>query len=256
MSDILRRPCLDAGRKAGRPLRRSCAFILLLVTTLAFVGCGGVGVGEEEATWTPRPPEPTATPDIATIFHNFIYPVAGGCLPQSDTLMPTAPREYRDGVHEGVDFYGYDNCTQIELGTPVLAAKDGVVVRADLDYHDLTQEELDAANQRISEGGSNDFEVIDLFRGRQVWIDHGNGIITRYAHLSGIPAAIRPGVRIAQGQAVGLIGESGTPESLGNPGTEMHLHWELRVGDAFLGDGLPQQEVRTLYAGLFQPPPR
>ena len=170
--------------------------------------------------------------------------------------MPNAPREYRGGVHEGIDLYGYDNCTTIELGTPALAVKDGIVVRADLGYHDLTQEELDTANQRISEGRANDFEVIDLFRGRQVWIDHGNGIITRYAHLSGIPAEIRQGVRVAQGQTVGLIGESGTPESISDPGAELHLHWELRAGDGFLGDGLPPEEVRALYAGLFQPPPR
>jgi len=244
------------GSESDRPLRRSLLPPLLLATTLALAACGGIGVTEEEATWTPRPPEPTATPDISAIFHNFIYPIAGGCLPQSDTLMPNAPREYRGGVHEGVDLYGYDNCTTIELGTPALAVKDGVVLRADLDYHDLTQEELDAANQRISEGGADDFEVIDLFRGRQVWIDHGNGIITRYAHLSGIPAGIRQGVRVAQGQTVGLIGESGTPESIGDPGTEMHLHWELRAGDAFLGEGLPPEEVRALYAALFQPPPR
>lgn len=229
---------------------------LLLATALALAACGGIGVIEDEATATPRPPSPTATPDIARIFHNFIYPIAGGCLPQSDTLMPNAPREYRGGVHEGVDFYDYDNCTRIEPATPALAAKDGTVVRADLDYHDLTQEELDAANQRISNGGANDFEVIDLLRGRQVWIDHGNGIVTRYAHLSGIPADIRQGGRVAQGQVVGLVGESGTPESLSNPGVEIHLHWELRTSDAFLGAGLTAEEVRALYAGLFQPVPR
>jgi murein DD-endopeptidase MepM/ murein hydrolase activator NlpD len=229
---------------------------LPLALTLALAACGGVGVRDEEATWTPQPPKPTATPDISAIFHNFIYPIAGGCLPQSEALMPNSPREYRGGVHEGVDLYDYDNCTKIELGTPVLASKDGVVVRADLGYHDLTQEELDTANQRISVGGANDFEVIDLFRGRQVWVDHGNGIITRYAHLSGIPAAVRQGARVAQGQTVGLVGESGTPESISDPGTETHLHWELRTGDGFLGDGLPPEEVRALYAGLFQPPPR
>ena len=170
--------------------------------------------------------------------------------------MPNAPREYRGGTHEGVDFYDYDNCTTIEAGGPIIAAKDGVVVRADLDYHDLTQEELDAAIQRIADGDANAFEVLDLFRGRQVWIDHGNGIVTRYAHLGGIAAGISEGTRVAQGQTIASVGESGTPESLSNPGTEMHLHWELRVGDSFLGAGLPPEEVRALYEGLFQPPPR
>ena len=247
---------LRSGLESSRLLRRSTVLPLLLAMTLALAACGGVGVREEEATWTPQPPKPTATPDIAAIFHNFIYPIAAGCLPESDTLMPNAPREYRGGVHEGVDFYDGDSCAKIELGTPALAAKDGIVARADSGYHELTQTELDTANQRISEGGANDFEVIDLFRGRQVWIDHGNGIVTRYAHLSGIPPEIRQGARVAQGQTIGLIGESGTPESLSDPGTELHLHWELRVGEAFLGGGLSPEEVRALYAGLFQPPPR
>jgi murein DD-endopeptidase MepM/ murein hydrolase activator NlpD len=213
-------------------------------------------VTEDEATATARPPTPTPTPDLAAIFHNFIYPIAGGCLPQSDTLMPNAPREYRSGRHEGVDFYGYDNCTTIEEATPVLAAKDGVVLRADIDYTDLTQEELDAANARIAAGEPEAFEVVDLFRGRQVWVDHGDGVITRYAHLSGIAEGVREGARVAQGQAIAFVGESGTPESLSNPGSEMHLHWELRVGETFLGAEAEPADVRALYTGLFQPAPR
>jgi murein DD-endopeptidase MepM/ murein hydrolase activator NlpD len=237
-------------------LRRSFIITPLAVLALALAACGGIGVTEDEATSTPLPPTPSPTPDIATIFHNFIYPVAGGCLPQSATLMPNAPREYRSGVHEGVDFYDYDNCVTIEQGTAVLAVKDGTVVRADLEYRDLTQEELDAANQRIADGDANAFDVVDLFRGRQVWVDHGNGIVTRYAHLSAVRDGVREGVRVAQGQAIAVAGESGTPESLSNPGTEMHLHWELRVGETFLGADLPPEEVRELYLGLFQPAPR
>jgi murein DD-endopeptidase MepM/ murein hydrolase activator NlpD len=171
--------------------------------------------------------------------------------------MPNAAREYRGGTHEGVDFYGLDNCTAIAKGTPVIAAKDGVVVRATLDYHDLTQEELAHADEQIAAGHANDFAVLDLFRGRQVWVDHGGGIVTRYAHLSGIADGIIEGTRVAQGQTIGFVGESGTPESLGNPGTEMHLHWEVRTGDTYLGAGLPPDEVRSIYEGLFQStPPR
>lgn len=223
---------------------------------LMLTACGGIAA-ERSPTPTPTAtlPTPTPTPDISRIFHGFIYPIRGACLPGDDTLMPNAPREYRGGVHEGVDFYGYDNCTGVELGAPAVAVKDGVVIRADESYHDLTQEELDAANQRIADGHANDADVIDLFRGRQVWIDHGNGVVTRYAHLEGIPPGIRQGVTVVQGQTVGLIGDSGTPESLSAPDTEIHLHWELRAGDGFLGAGLPPDQVRALYEGLFQPPP-
>lgn len=227
-----------------------------MTCALATIACGGIGALDEEPTSTPRPaPTATPTPDIAEIFHNFIVPVAGACLPQSDQLMPNAPRDYRSGIHEGVDFYGYDSCTDIEAGQPVIAAKDGVVVRVDLDYHDLTQEELDAANGRIAAGEPNVFEVLDLFRGRQVWIDHGNGIVTRYAHLGSIEPGLQEGERVAQGQTIAGVGDSGTPESLSNPGTENHLHWELRIGETFLGVELPPEEVRALYEGLFQQSP-
>jgi hypothetical protein len=47
------------------------------------------------------------------------------------------------------------------------------------------------------------------------------------------------------------VGESGTPEAVTNPGVEIHLHWEVRVGDSFLGADLPSNEVRALYEGLF-----
>jgi murein DD-endopeptidase MepM/ murein hydrolase activator NlpD len=96
---------------------------------------------------------------------------------------------------------------------------------------------------------------VDLFRGRQVWIDHGNGIVTRYAHLGGIEPGLQEGERVAQGQTIAAVGDSGTPESLSNPGTENHLHWELRIGESYLGEGLPAEEVRALYGGLFEPSP-
>ena len=167
--------------------------------------------------------------------------------------MPNAPREYRGGIHEGVDFYGYDNCAKIAKGTAVLAAKDGVVTRADHEYHPLNQAELSAADQRISEGHANDPDILDLFRGRQVWIDHGKGIVTRYAHTSDVAANIRVGDRVRQGDVIAFVGDSGTPESISNPDTEEHLHFELRAADGFLGQGLPAGEMRALYERLFTP---
>ena len=55
------------------------------------------------------------------------------------------------------------------------------------------------------------------------------------------------------GQIVGFVGESGTPESITNPGSEYHLHFEVRVGDSYLGKGLAPAEVRRLYQTLFSP---
>jgi murein DD-endopeptidase MepM/ murein hydrolase activator NlpD len=56
--------------------------------------------------------------------------------------------------------------------------------------------------------------------GRMVVIDHGNGIETRYAHLSRLE--VKQGDRVARGQVVGLLGSTGRS-------TGAHLHYEVRL---------------------------
>lgn len=200
-------------------------------------------------------PVPTATPEAPgpQDLAGFAFPIEGACLPTSDNLMPNAERPYRRGIHEGVDFYDSDNCTPIGAGTEVRAAKAGRVIRADIIYEELTFEELNELYARIDEMGKCDEDALDRFRGQQVWIDHGKGVVTRYAHLGGIAPGIRQGVEVQQGEVIGYVGESGTPESVTSPGTENHLHFEIRVGEEFLGQGLPPEEVRALYEAAFSP---
>lgn len=199
------------------------------------------------------PPSPVSDLDPEDL-HGFVMPLEGACLPSNERLMPNAPREYRNGVHEGVDFYFGDACVVVERGTPVRAAYGGVVVRADHQYVDPTLEEVAALEARTAEQGASDAETLDVFRGRQVWIDHGNGVVTRYSHLNAIAPELAEGIRVPGGHVVGAVGESGTPESITAPGTELHLHWEVRVGDSFLGEGLEASEVRALYDRLFEAP--
>ena len=215
------------------------------------------------ATATPRAPStvvptPSATPDPDTLdpddLSGFTPPVPGACLPYADSLMPNAPRLYRNGVHEGVDIYPGYACAQVELNTPALAMYDGVLVRADLDYVEITPEQVTEFAARTARQGYTDPETLDIYRGRQVWIDHGSGVVARYAHLASIADGIEVGVEVTQGQVVGGLGESGTPESVLAPGTDIHLHYEVRIGDSFLGDGLPPDVVRGLYERLFSNP--
>ncbi|MEW6546807.1 MAG: M23 family metallopeptidase [Bacillota bacterium] len=57
--------------------------------------------------------------------------------------------------------------------------------------------------------------------GRLIIIDHGQGVTTRYGHLSRV--SVRPGDQVERGQVIGAVGETGRA-------TGPHLHFEVRVG--------------------------
>jgi murein DD-endopeptidase MepM/ murein hydrolase activator NlpD len=106
----------------------------------------------------------------------------------------------KPAMHTGVDLRG-------EYGEPVHATADGKVTHAGWD------------------GGY----------GKMVEIDHGNGLATRYGHLSEIDVKVGQQVRI--GQVVGKIGSTGRS-------TGPHLHYETRINNEAVD---PQ---RFLRAGL------
>lgn len=88
-------------------------------------------------------------------------------------------------AHQGVDF-GAGH------GTPILAAGDGVVVKA-------------------SRWGGY---------GNWLQIRHSGGWDTGYAHLSRYAKGVRPGTRVRQGQVVAYVGSTGMS-------TGPHLHYEV-----------------------------
>jgi murein DD-endopeptidase MepM/ murein hydrolase activator NlpD len=70
--------------------------------------------------------------------------------------------------------------------------------------------------------------------GRMVEVDHGNGVSTRYAHLSSI--GVVPGQTVSAGTILGRVGSTGRS-------TGAHLHYETRI------DGEPVDPQRFLRAG-------
>lgn len=203
-------------------------------------------------TATPRPtPGPTTASTDNLLGMHLIMPVAGACLTPDDDQMPNAPRDYRAGIHEGVDFFTSYACVDVPRDLPALAVAGGTVMRADHDYRPLTQAQIDELETESAAQGYTSEGTLDKFRGRQVWIDHGNGIVTRYCHLDGVPKEIQVGSKVKQGDTVGYIGDTGTPESASNPDFEIHLHFEIRVGDTFLGAGLDPAQTRAVYEAVF-----
>jgi murein DD-endopeptidase MepM/ murein hydrolase activator NlpD len=91
--------------------------------------------------------------------------------------------------HDGIDF-------AMPAGTTVVATAPGTILRAN------------TSNQVAGFGN-------------YVEIDHGNGIITRYAHLADLN--VRYGQSVAKGQKIGTVGSSGGSIA-------PHLHYEVIRG--------------------------
>jgi len=196
--------------------------------------------------YTPMPAVATTSPDTgdrsartyARLWGMFALPIEGTDIPQDPELLPGAPRDYRGGIHEGIDF-------PAPAGTPVLAAASGTVLRVDVSFLDWNREQQDIALDEAITLGYTPAATLDRIRGRQVWIDHGKGLITRYVHLSAVEPLV-VGQRIEAGALVGEVGSSGYPQ--GGP----HLHFEVRVGDDFYGDGLEGDMLVRAVARLFR----
>jgi len=196
--------------------------------------------------YTPMPAVATTSPDTgdrsartyARLWGMFALPIEGGDIPTDLELLPGAPRDYRGGIHEGIDF-------PAPTGTPVLAAASGMVVRVDTSFLDWNREQQDLALEEALQLGYTPATTLDRIRGRQVWIDHGKGLITRYAHLSAVEPLV-VGQKVEAGALIGEVGSSGYPQ--GGP----HLHFEVRVGDDFYGDGLDSDMLVRAVARLFR----
>ena len=62
--------------------------------------------------------------------------------------------------------------------------------------------------------------------GNLITIDHGGGIVTRYAHMFNDGVLVRVGQQVAAGQQIARVGSNGV-------GTACHLHYEVRINGAF-----------------------
>ena len=95
-------------------------------------------------------------------------------------------------LHTGVDWSN-------PVGTPIMAAGNGVVIRAEM-----------------TSGYGN-----------RVELQHVNGYVTTYNHMSRIGRGIREGVKVRQGQVVGYVGSTGLS-------TGAHLHYEVIINGHFV----------------------
>lgn len=95
-------------------------------------------------------------------------------------------------MHRGVDW-------SAPRGTPIIAAGNGTVLKA-----------------KWSSG-----------YGRRVELQHTNGYVTTYNHMTRFAKGMRPGVTVRQGQIIGYVGSTGLS-------TGPHLHYEVLVNGRYV----------------------
>lgn len=113
--------------------------------------------------------------------------------PTNSPYLITSPYAYRWGkMHQGVDISGTGH------GSPIYAAKDGVVVTSATHYS----------------------------LGKYIVVQHDNNIYTMYAHLSA--QKVNAGQSVSRGQVIGLMGSTGQS-------TGTHLHFSAINGMPYEG---------------------
>jgi murein DD-endopeptidase MepM/ murein hydrolase activator NlpD len=120
-------------------------------------------------------------------------PVAGDAEMRSGFGMRYHPILRYGKMHTGVDW------ANGRVGTPIISAGHGTVIKAGW----------------------------DTGYGRRVEIQHANGYVTTYSHMSTFGRGIEEGARVRQGQVIGTVGNTGLS-------TGPHLHYEVIVNGNFV----------------------
>ncbi len=186
--------------------------------------------------------------------YNLCFPIKNGLFPEHDSGYPNAPRGYRGGTHYGLDIFFYfneDNFLPIPVDetTPVLACADGVVVRADTSYVPFTEEQWKQLSLYYQKNPAT--FIKRSFGGRQVWIDHKNGVLSAYNHLSKIDAKITVGTIVKKGQRIGWVGNSGLLGEAQGKTYGQHLHFELWVDGIYLGYNMSPVDIKRYLRWIF-----
>ena len=183
--------------------------------------------------------------------HGFMLPIPKAPVPDNPNLLPGALRTYRNGVHQGVDFY-------CPFATPVRAAKQGYILRIDQSYQEIpvTFRNYLLETPRILY--QTPPEILEVLHGQCVILDHGitdgRWVVSVYSHLSGVNEDLKPGMFVPQGAIIGYAGVSGTSadyEDFFTKQTKCHLHFEIRANGNPLGLGMTSQEAGRLYSAVF-----
>jgi len=194
--------------------------------------------------------------DVVRRLGHLVSPITGARPSRRASHLPGADRSYRGGTHEGLDYYAWDCGVNVVYGTPVRAVADGLIVRADRDFVELSPASRALALEAARVAGPTDPRILDPLHGRQVWVLHTGGILTRYTHLSAVNEGIDRGTLVRAGQVIGAVGNSGTSEGALGSKVDPHLHLEIYLDWRHWWRGLTTQQVRMVLGQILRPSSR
>lgn len=139
----------------------------------------------------------------ASIDAPSLWPVMGPITSSFGERVDPVLHNGEGEFHTGIDI-------SAPVGTPVRATADGTVKLA---------------------GVANGY-------GREVILDHGNGVETCYGHLSGF--AVMEGQHVVRGEVIGYVGATGRV-------TGANLHYEVRIRNTPVN---PHKYLRETLAGM------
>ncbi|MBO8171187.1 MAG: peptidoglycan DD-metalloendopeptidase family protein [Bacillaceae bacterium] len=214
-----------------------------------------IGTGTETSPvfkGTQDPVLPTMDAEAISSYLSFLsLPIKGAKISDKDSHLPGAPRSYRNGTHEGIDWYSGYVGVHVDQHTPVYSMADGVVVRADHDYREMTFEERDAFLREAAQRPRTPDYILDRMRGRQVWVQYDQGVMVRYVHLSDIPDDLKVGDRVTTDDIVGYVGNSGTSYGVEGNLIGLHLHSDILIYGEVFWKYLQPEEIRPVLKAVF-----
>jgi murein DD-endopeptidase len=128
-------------------------------------------------------------------------------------------RQTYDG-HDGTDFAIPDEKIMAQ-GVPVVAAAAGKVLRV-----------RDGIVDRRLQSSTDKAGIEGIECGNGMVIDHGNGWEAQYCHLRKDSVIVKPGMQVAKGTKLGLVGTSGMTSF---PHVHVTFRYQKKAVDPFVG---------------------
>jgi murein DD-endopeptidase MepM/ murein hydrolase activator NlpD len=180
-------------------------------------------------------------------------PIKNATITKEEGQLPGASRAYRNGYHEGFDWYSGAIGLEISKSTKVFPMFEGKIVRIDKAYQEMTQDERGKILEDEQTSENRKYQMhLDKLRGKQVWIQSENGVLIRYAHLEEVNKDLNIGELVDTETEIGATGNSGTSNGVLETNDDVHLHTDIVICGKNFWEYGDTREMNTKLIEMFE----